>query len=194
MHRPSAAKQNNGQIVDICAGRASHNQTADRRERGIGVVLPQRFAGVCPRGAKRCEAVLIDIAARRVRRAVRSVGAEGKDRGPRQTGEALRRGKRQLLIAPAAPMAGQVYNCLSPGQKGQRTVCTRVGTRNGGQEAARLPRLTAEAVSQKDARIAKLPRLLFGGSAERPDAAGHMGRDVRQLFRRFLRETGPCRV
>ena len=87
-----------------------------------------------------------------------------------------------------------MYNCLSPGQKGQRTVCTRVGTRNGGQEAARLPRLTAEAVSQKDARIAKLPRLLFGGSAERPDAAGHMGRDVRQRFRRFLRETGPCRV
>ena len=97
-------------------------------------------------------------------------------------------GKRQLLIPPAQPCAGQVDDGLAACQKGKRLFRRGMRLQDAGQKASGLPGLTAEPVRQQQGLVAQGAALGRGGSAELPHAAGDAGGHVVQSLGRFLPE------
>jgi len=128
----------------------------------VSIVLLQNVRDGNALCGKRSTAFPIAVAARRVRGAVRSVGAEGEHGSVPETGDFLCGGKGDLLIAPAKAGAGQMDDRLAARYEGQRLFAGLVILGDGRKEAARVPGGTPQAVRQHHGRVAEAPRRTAG--------------------------------
>ena len=81
---------------------------------------------------------------------------------------------------------------LAAGDEGQRGRAVLMGLRDGGEEAACVARGAAQAACQHDWRVAKAASGCLRGGAELAHAAGDVGLDVGERFRRFPRQKREC--
>ena len=122
----------------------------------IGVVILQHRIDCESLGQKLPAGVPVRIAAGGIGRAVRSVAADRENRRPGQSSNAGGGGQGDFLIPAAEPVSGEFNNSFTAGDKGQGFAVRCMGLQNGGEEAAGLPGLTAELISQQNGLMAEI--------------------------------------
>ena len=112
----------------------------------IGIVVRKHVVNSDALRGEALGRLTVDDAARGVGRAVRAVGADGKQDGMLHAAQLVGCGEGQLLIAAALALAGQVDNGLAAGDDGVAAALLFAELGDGAEEAAGLPGLAAEAV------------------------------------------------
>ena len=164
--------QTDREIVYIGSGRPGDNQTADRLKSVVGVVLRKGVVNLDPLLRKTEPCFSVGISARRVGRAVCSVASDAEKSGILKSRDPFCGGKGEFLIPSAFSFSGKPDNGFSACDKGEGAAAVRVAFEDGRKEFPRFRSLTAEAVGQKNRRIAEGKGGFPGGSAKLSDTSG----------------------
>ena len=159
----------------------------------IGVVVLQNSSELDALGFQRPGAAAVNVSPRRVRRAVRAVGADGEHTDLFQTPDTVCGGKRKLLVPPAEAMAREAHNSLAARDIGELFAVPGVTARDVREENTGVARGAGEPIRQQDRAIAQLPADPIRGSAELPHAARHDALHIIERLRGLLFETGERR-
>ena len=130
-----SADERRGEVVHVRTRGAGDDEIAGAAQRVVGVVILEHVRhGLSCRG-KALDRAAVREAARGVRRAVRAVRADREYNDVFCPRDLRGGGERELLVAPAQALAGQVHHGLAARDVSQLPASTRMGADHRTKEA-----------------------------------------------------------